>query len=132
MSTLQWERASTRSQAKARQERLQDGKAQTRRIRNLTNLPGWKGTHRELRQDPRRGRRALQVPGVTNIGNGESSTDRGQSSEKRWSGHPAGPGNISGGGYRRGLARRGMRGHRRAIPRRRPRIPGLGDTARIQ
>ena len=63
MSTLQWERASTRSQAKARQERLQDGKAQTGRIRNLTNIPGWKGTHRELRQDPRRGSGAPRFPG---------------------------------------------------------------------
>ena len=63
MSTLQWERASTRSQAKARQERLQDGKAQTGRIRNLTNIPGWKGTHRELRQDPRMGSGAPKFPG---------------------------------------------------------------------
>ena len=40
----------------------QERKAQSRRSRNFTNLPRWKGARRELGQDPRRGSDALRLP----------------------------------------------------------------------
>ena len=49
-----------RNQAKARQQSLQDRKAQSWRRRNFNNLPGWKSARRELGQHPRRGSGAFR------------------------------------------------------------------------
>ena len=74
-----------------------------------------------------------QVPGVTNIGNGESR-HRPWTELQQWLERvPSGPRNSGGGGSGSGSARRGMHGPGRAIPEAQapdPRV--LGDTARIR
>ena len=74
-----------------------------------------------------------QVPGVTNIGNGESRHRPWTELQQRLERVPSGPRNSGGGGSGSGSARRGMHGPGRAIPEAQapdPRV--LGDTARIR
>ena len=50
-------------QAEAGHREPQDRNTQSLRSRSFTNLPGGKGAHQELGQDPRRGGDALRLPG---------------------------------------------------------------------
>ena len=91
-----------RSRAKARSESFQDRRAQPGSSRNFTNLPGWKGAHRELRQDPRRGNGTPRFPWSLTEElrpRGEHPTPPGPSAGKGWSeGGRAGLGSSWGGG----------------------------------
>ena len=91
----------------------QDRKAKSLRSRNFTNLPGQKGTSRELRQDPRRGSGAPRFPGSLTEEvrtRAECVTHHGPSSQKGWNTQHLGPWSSSGSDSGGGSEQRGLRG----------------------
>ena len=120
-------RGPTRSQAEPLSECPQDRKALTQRSRSFTNLPGQKGTPKELDQYPRKGRDALRLPGA--LIEGERTTHQ-PSSLKGCSSGKVGPRSSLDSSSGSRSNQKGLSGPGSAIPAAQAPDPRtLGDTA---